>query len=349
MVSSSAHVRVHLRSVQILHQATGRPRPASAHTAQGILPHMDSVVMGRETPRVVALDADGVAEACRQTHPLWHQGLDLEPYTLRVLEALARMDGEMRYVGLPDRSGGLAASARVLDGSFVMVGARVKAMGIAAVFVRDDLRRCGLGRALVRALMADAQEHGCGAAFLFSDIEPDYYAACGFRSYSAMDWLAPSGRLPDGDALAIRRARPEDWDRLRAWHDARLADAALSPRRTPRWWDYFRWWRDAADDYVLCDGSGEVGYVNLRARDGALRVYEWAAPGIEADRVWATVRGRAADLGAQRVEGWLHPGMIQPWMTVAVRRDAIPMVAPLNDDLVLPGPDDGVFEELDHF
>jgi GNAT superfamily N-acetyltransferase len=304
---------------------------------------------GQEAPRVVPLDADGVAEACRQTHALWRQGLELRPYTLRVQEALARMDGEMRYVGLFDESGELAGSARELDGSFVMQGTKVGAMGIAAVFVRGDRRRKGLGRMLVRALLSDARERGCSAAFLFSDIQPDFYAACGFQSYPAMDWSAQAGRLPDRNALAIRRARPDDADKLRVWHEERLARAVLSPRRTPRWWDYFRWWRGATDDYVLCDGAGEVGYVNLRAHGGSLRVYEWAAPGVEPDRVWATVRGRAADLGADRVQGWLQPGMLRPWMTVAVRRDAIPMVAPLRDGLALPGPDDAVFEELDHF
>lgn len=298
--------------------------------------------------RFIILDDDSVLEACRQTHPLWHQGRDFGSYVERVREALARMGPEMRYAGLVDDTGELMASARELDGGLAMQGCSLPAMGIAAVFVPESRRGQGLGRRLMQALLDDARRRGCAAAFLFSDIGPAYYEPIGFQAYPALDWTAPAAALPERSPLAIRRARPEDMARMGAWLRGTSGPDALCATRTSRWWEYFRWWRDALEDYILYDGSHEVGYCNVAARSDALRVYEWAAPAIEAERVWATVRARAADVGASRVAGWLHPGRREAWMEVAERSEAVPMVAAV-DERALPLPAQAAFEELDHF
>lgn len=295
------------------------------------------------------LDAEGVVEACRHTHPLWNQGRDFDAYTQRVEEALVRMDGTMRYLGLFHATQGLVATARELDTFLNWQGQAVRAMGIAAVFVREDQRGNGIGRALMRHLLNDAKAQGYHAAFLFSDIGPTYYAAHGFHAYPALDWHALPEQLPTDAMLAIRRAQKRDIRRMIEWYHASACQGGLSVRRAPVWWTYFRWWRDAPDDYILCHGSKEVGYLNVRLRGDRLHVYEWAAPGIDAELVWGAVRARAADYGANLLTGWYVPWRKEPWMVTTERSAAIPMVIALQDDLALPDADTVSFEELDHF
>lgn len=299
--------------------------------------------------RLTVLDESGVLEACRQTYRFWHQGRAEEPYVQRVLSAVERMGSEMRYMGLVSEDGALAASARALDGGMECNGVRIRSMGIAAVYVRDDLRGRGIGAALIERLLADARARGYQSAFLFSDIAPAYYARHGFREYPALDWSAPVGSLPASPGLAIRRAGPSDRERLRDWHRAAALVQPMGVTRTPVWWDFFRWWRGAPDDYILCDGSREVGYVNVGMDQTCLRVHEWAAPGVEPSRIWATIRARAADLRADRVGGWLRPDRRTGFMNVEARSGAIPMAVSLQPDIALPEPSEAFFDELDHF
>ena len=62
------------------------------------------------------------------------------------------------------------------------------------LFVREEARRSGLGRALVEAALARAREHGCKRVEL--DVNEGnaaalaLYTACGFQP----DWKAPGGR-----------------------------------------------------------------------------------------------------------------------------------------------------------
>jgi len=298
---------------------------------------------------LVVLDAEGVTEACRQTHPEWHQGRDFEAYAARVREALDRMGPAMRYVGLHDARGRLVASARELSSELLWQGDRVPAMGIAAVFVRPDLRGRGIGRRLVRALTGDARARGFRAAFLFSDIGPGYYVPHGFRACPAQDFCADVADLAQDTSLAVRRACPDDLGMMLRWYHQSAACSPLTVWRTATWWRYFRWWREAEGDHVLCNGSADVGYLNVRLQGSCLYVYDWAAPGIDPSRVWGAVRARATDLGAKTVAGWLVPTRRQEWMKPLERSGALPMVGPLDDALVLPDLRAAAFEELDHF
>jgi predicted N-acetyltransferase YhbS len=301
-----------------------------------------------DTANLRTLDAAGIEEACRQTHPLWHQGLAFEPYRRRVQEALDRMGEEMRYVGLYDEQGALAASARLLDLRLQTPEGIAQACGIAAVFVRQDVRRLGLGARLIGSILAENRARGCSLALLFSDIGPDYYARLGFSPFPARDWSAPVEHMPSERPLKVRRAQPGEVERLRAMFNAHARRQTLCPVRSARWWAYFRWWRAAEPDLILLDGTTEVGYATVRFDDACLRLFEWMAPDAESSRVWAALRHVAEQSGAQRVEGWLQPTRFEAWMDIVERREAIPMLARTSGEPFVPV-DGAVFEELDHF
>jgi len=297
----------------------------------------------------VVLGEKGIREACLQTFSIWHQGRDFGAYTDRVLEAMRRMDGSLRYVGLVGRAGELVASARELDAELVYRGERIPAMGIAAVFVREDLRGQGYGKRLVQALVADAEERGFQAAYLFSDINPEYYAAHGFTLCHASAWLAPLESLPAEEPLNMRPALPEDQPRLMALYHASLPETLLGTHRNATWWGYFRWWREASGDYVLSLDGHAVGYMNISVRGEVLHVYEWAAPDVPPERVWATVRQYAAAHGLLQIGGWWNPHRAEPWMRRGARQAAIPMIRWLSDCKSYPYGSGVAFEELDHF
>lgn len=254
----------------------------------------------------------------------------------------------MRYVGLYD-GGDLVASARELDLTLRQDGCAVRAMGIAAVFVPEALRGRGLGKRLVRALVDDAAARGCAAALLFSDIEPAYYERLGFCACRAEDWRAPIHDLLRGTDLSLRPADPADRPQQMSQFHAASPASMLTTERTITWWEYFRWWRNACEDYMLMRGDEVVGYLNASVTGDGLHVYEWAAPGVAPDAVWAAVRRLAEERGASWVDGWWTPVRNEPWMQRSPRPAAIPMLAPVPGAAPLLDPRKAAFEELDHF
>ncbi len=292
------------------------------------------------------LNAEGFREACRQTHPLWHQGLGPEAYAKRLEEAFVRMAGEMRYVGLRADDGSLAASARLLQLRMRVGAETVPACGIAAVFANEACRGRGWGARLIRAILADASLRGQRLALLFSDIGTGYYERLGFRAFPARDWIAPVDAIPLAEPLTVREGG--EADRLLALFNAHADCRAICPKRSPAWWAYFRWWRSAKPDLALLDGGREVGYATVRHDPDHLHVFEWVAPDVPAERVWTTLRMVALRTGQRMIGGWMQPTRNERWMQVADRRDAIPMVADTSGG-ASPYSTDAVFEELDHF
>lgn len=289
-----------------------------------------------------------IEQVCGQTHSLWHQGRSREAYTERLQHALRCMQGNMRYVGLCDAAGRVLASARELDAELIWRGEVLPALGIAAVFVREDLRGQGYGKAVVRELVNDGRDRGNVMAYLFSDIAPMYYARLGFTPLDAYDWSAPIDALPEDNPFRVRSATTEDLGDLRRWYHGVLAEDRLTTRRSLTWWQYFRWWRNSPRDLVLSDGSREVGYITVNGDSQRLHVYEVAAPELDPSRVWATIRAIARSRGVSTVTGWWHSARQAEWMRLSERTEAIPMIAVLAPSIV-PESVDAAFEELDHF
>lgn len=222
-------------------------------------------------------------------------------------------------------------------------------LALGAVFVPETERGKGYGQAIVRAAMEEARALGYDAALLYSDIAPQFYARLGFVEFPALDWSADVTALPDGVPLRTRSAAADDFDTLRAWYHADAVTADIFPVRSSTLWQFGKWFNRAGDELVLNDGKRDVGYINLHSTSQGTRLFEWAAPGVAPERVWATVRRMAEMEGQTRVGGWLRLDRREDWMTVTPRPDAIPMIAPLKDSLAVTANMKAFFGEIDHF
>jgi predicted N-acetyltransferase YhbS len=295
------------------------------------------------------LNADGIREAAAQTHGFWGGKRTLKEHTQRTFDSLARLGEGLRYVGLHDERGALAASLKFYTVALQTPIGVAKTLGIGAVFVPETERGKGYGQAIVRAAMDEARALGYDAALLYSDIAPQFYARLGFVEFSALDWSADVTALPDSVPLMTRPATADDFDTLSAWYHADATTADIFPVRSSELWRFGKWFNRADDELILNDGKREVGYVVVRSTPQGLRLFEWAAPGVEPERIWATVRRLTEMEGQSRIYGWLRFDRREEWTTVMPRPDAIPMIAPLKDSLRVTAKMKVFFGAIDHF
>ena len=116
------------------------------------------------------------------TYPIWNEGLTREAYSAwnRGQMRTAWGLGHLRRVALVEGDS-LLASAKRYDFRAVVQGREVEVLGIGAVFTPVERRRRGHARELIDLMMTDAAGRGAEFALLFSEIDPAYYAAMGFR------------------------------------------------------------------------------------------------------------------------------------------------------------------------
>jgi hypothetical protein len=197
--------------------------------------------------------------------------------------------------------------------------------------------------------MDEGRDHGYAAALLYSDIDPAFYARLGYVALPCRDFRVAPADLPADGALEVRRARPEkqDEDRVLGWYERSWQEehpAFLRPARTRAVWRYFCHRNRIEQPWLLRYRGREAGYLmagldepsrDLPDRDSRrlFWVDEIAAPGVPADRVWATVRVLAERARASSVQGWIGPGGAPAGATRIARPASFPMIAPLTPDL----------------
>lgn len=295
------------------------------------------------------LNPDDIREATAQTHVFWGGQRTREQHMQRTLDAMAQLGDKLRYVGLRDESGALVASLKFYTVALQTPQGIGKTLGVGAVFVPDEQRGKGYGQAVVKAAMEDAKALGYDAALLYSDIAPQFYARLGYVEFSALDWSADTTALPAAAPLTMRPATDDDAERILAWYHTDAAAADIFPSRTLQLWKFGCWFNHTERHLILCDSEREVGYVSIRREPQGLRLFECVAPDVEPSRVWAAVRRLAESEQHARVFGWLRPDRREAWMNVASRPDAIPMIAPLNDALMVTADMTAFFGAIDHF
>lgn len=314
---------------------------------------------------VPALSRAQIEEATRHHLTLWGSGRSQEEHTTHNFAQLDRAGPELlRYVGLVDESGVVASLKRyalLLRPAPSPSQGALRTVGIGAVFTRPSARRRGAASRLLEEVMREAGDLGYDAALLYSDIDPDFYARLGFVALPAIEHQARAEDLPEDGALGIRPADPTDLDRLLAFHEEGWQSAGefVRPLRTRATWRYFRWRNRIRGEWILSEGSRDVGYL-IAARDEPLRdlpdprapgmlwVDEWAAPGVKADRVWATVRALAVREGAKVIGAWLPPHQESARFSARPRTGGFSMIAPLSPALTLD-PRRAFLSSFEHF
>ena len=110
-----------------------------------------------------------------ETAALWANGRDFPTYVAQTSELARSRYGVRHYrtFGLFDGTG-LTASFKRYDRAAHLGSARLRACGIGAVFTPAQHRGRGYASVMLGAALDAARDGGYDAAFLFSDIAPQF-------------------------------------------------------------------------------------------------------------------------------------------------------------------------------
>lgn len=276
------------------------------------------------------LDRALIAEATRHTHALWSGGRSLAEHTAYTLEQLDLAGPELlHYVGLTDETGLVASAKRYGLAIAAPDGRALPAVGIGAVFTREDARGRGHAAALVREILREARDAGAAAAWLHAEIDPAYYARLGFIELPGRSYRAPAAALPAGAPLEARPATVEDVARMVAWYEAAFEGPWLRPARSAAMWRYFTF-RNHVRAWILEGAGVDVGYLCAEHGGDVLWVNEWSAPGVAQPRILATLRALAEREELPGVAGWLRPDQCAAPFQPEPRDAGVPMIALLD-------------------
>src|SRR6185437_2020464 len=276
----------------------------------------------------------------------WGGDRKLPDYVAYVQQQLETAGPEiLRYVGLANQRGRVVGSIKryglLLRDEHGVVH---RTLGIGAVFTAPEARGTGVASTLLRAVLDEARNLGYGAALLYSDIDPDFYARLGFVPLPARDWAIRVADLPTEGALDVRRARETDLDAILAWHEAAWrarTPAFLHLARSRALHRFFCFRSRIPAVWILRHRGRDAGYL-IASPDDPLRdlpdprpprLYwfdEAGAPGVPRDRIWATVRALATKARAHEVGGWLGPEGAPDGASLSKRPASFPMIAPLS-------------------
>jgi predicted N-acetyltransferase YhbS len=276
------------------------------------------------------------------TFPLWAGRRTFEAYAEQTLETARSAYGRRYYrtIGLYDGKR-LVASFKRYDRTLHEEGRQLRAVGFGAVFTPDEYRGRGYASVMLAAELDRARDAGYDAAYLFSDIPPEFYTTFGFRAL-------PSRKLAlRADALPARRIEPAplasgDWTGVRRCFEAREQGRPAGFLRNQSVWGWIQMRiRHGSENavghqfnLVVRRGRGVRAYVlGVRAPErDAYIVDEYGYAGEDsAELIPALLRAAAGDL--QRITGWLPPDgarSLLPRGTTLKRKGAILMLAPLG-------------------
>lgn len=289
------------------------------------------------------IEADDYAKlVLPQTAPLWADGRDFPTYVAQTAELAGSRYGRRHYrtFGLFDGTS-LTASFKRYDRTAHLGSARLRACGIGAVFTPASHRGRGYASVMLGTALDAARDAGYDAAFLFSDIAPQFYEALGFVTLPSREFALRADALPS-QRLAPDTLRERDWSGVHRCYaiGERLRPAGFG--RTALTWEYVRLRRQQIaatgagrpTNLVLRIGRGVAAYVlgsRIPERD-TYAVDEFGYAGAEAAQaIPALLRAGAGDL--RRIAGWLPPAgarELLPRGSIRKRKRAIFMAAPLS-------------------
>jgi GNAT superfamily N-acetyltransferase len=274
-------------------------------------------------PRLVTADARLTERILDGTHAIWSEGLNRSDYShwqgaqlhtawgRRHLRRLALLDGD-----------DLLASAKEYDLTARIGDDWLPVLGIGAVFTPPVHRGRGHARRLIDAMTTAAEQRGCRAALLFSEIGTAYYESMGFEAVrrDGLEFdatasrpgtlVAREGTARDLPAMADLTARLCPPSGLALERSADLIEFGLVRRR--RLADLSTSGRLAVEWLVVEDRGNLAAYLVATRRPRGLVIEDCG----DVERTGAQV----ADLVAALVtRPSFHPPIVHGWLPEAFR------------------------------
>ncbi len=282
------------------------------------------------------------AEVLPLTAAVWAGRRDFATYAAQTLEIANGRYGKRHYRTIGFYEGRqLVASFKRYERVLRDGASRLQAIGIGAVFTPEPLRGRGYASAMLATALDAARGDGYDLAYLFSDVNPQFYAAIGFTELPSRQFSLRADALPK-HRVPVSPLRESDWPGVRRCFDLCDRNRAAGFVRTPLVWEFLRTrMRHASDrgfgqetNLVVRHGRGVGAYV-LGVRDVERDTYvleEFGfADGDAATTIPALLRSAAGDL--RRIAGWLPPDgarELLPKATVRKRKQAVMMAAALS-------------------
>ena len=285
-----------------------------------------------------------------ETYPIWGEGLTRAAYGQWNRGQMATPWGRdhLRRVALTDGDTVLA-SAKRYDFEARVGGEAVPVLGIGAVFTPDHQRRRGHARALIDAMLADAQARGCRYALLFSEIGAAYYEPMGFRAVDRVLSMIDVVRKPGAPATFIRAGEPADLPVIAEISASYATDAGFALQRTPDLIEFGIVRRRLlaglgpaglrhVEFFVAEEGHRAAAYVLITRGPSGVVLEECGDRDPTGARIGAILQVLAARTPAEPqapMRTWLPPGLRPPQVCLfeqaPVSRQDIMMLRPLGD------------------
>jgi predicted N-acetyltransferase YhbS len=278
------------------------------------------------------------------TAQLWAGRRSFEQYVAQTLELAGSRYGRrhFRTIGLYD-AGKLVSSFKRYERSARVETRKISAVGFGAVFTPPEYRGRGYASVMLASALDEARAGGYDAAYLFSDIRPQFYSELGFRELPSHEITIPA------DGLAARRLpitplAPNDLAVVRRCFDACERQRTAAFTRNVGVWE----WIATRARHGSEHRAGQATNLMVQRRD-SVRAYVlgvrmpesdayvvdefgFAGRGGAGDAV-ALLRAAAGDL--RRVRGWLPPSSARgalPAGVVRKRKRGVFMMTPLNQN-----------------
>ncbi len=265
----------------------------------------------------------------------------MDTYVEQTLEIARGTYGRRHYrtIGLYDGET-LVASCKRYERRLYNGSATVNAIGFGAVYTPYALRGRGYASVMLAWELDRARSAGAGAAYLFSDIRPEFYTALGFTAFPSRDFTLRADALP-AQRLQPSPLRDGDWNGVRRCFESTEKLRSAGFVRDASAWSWIRMRmqhgseHDAGRIYNLVARRGRsiFAYVlGARApeRDAYILGEFGFADDAGANALPALLRAAAGDL--RRITGWVPPSAVRhilPRAPARKRERSILMLAPL--------------------
>jgi len=296
-----------------------------------------------------------LAAAHGNVHDIWSKGLGLDDHVTARLNSPSHQRARW-YVGCLD--GQVVTSLGSYPTEFQLRGKPISGFAIGSVYTREEFRGRGFAQKLIAWVEDYEQQQGAELAILYSDINPNYYAAMGYHLCPSLQgWSDPRAITPDAESgLLVEfdgRAQLSDMSAMyHRYHGA----APLSIQRPEAYWQVMFAKFDRDRYFWMNDTAGEQrAYARLTPDPHGYRISDYACADHAEQtltELYRALLSAASTWNIDRLGGWLPDiGATRECFEITDRTREITMIKPLRPQ---PSIDNDIiaatsyFCELDH-